>query len=111
VPEETPAPIPDRRKETRFPWLDSSPPIQILIGSTVLKGAVRDVSKTGLCMLVGADIIPGRFVTVAFLDQGIRRSRTLRALYSCRQADGRWLVGGLFLQPLSDEEFGGLRST
>jgi hypothetical protein len=98
---------PDRRGAERFPC-DLQPSWRILGRQTGESwGAqVNDISATGISLRVRCWIKPGTVIVVRLHGGGDRFSRPLpmRVMHSTQRGDGEWLVGGIFVRPLNDDE-------
>jgi hypothetical protein len=97
----------DRRGSERFPC-DLEPSWRILgKPSGESWGArVHDLSATGLSLFVRCWIKPGTVLVVRLHGRGERLSRPLplRVMHATAQEDGEWLVGGMFVRSLHEDE-------
>jgi hypothetical protein len=71
------------------------------LGSATL----RDISATGVGLVLAEEVEPGQVISIDLPVTGSAewRLKLVRVAHVTRQKD-RWLVGGPFLQPLSDQE-------
>jgi hypothetical protein len=67
---------------------------------------VRDISLTGICILVSRRFEPGTLLAVDLQNAAAELPSTLigRVVRVNRQADGDWALGCVFATPLSEEE-------
>jgi hypothetical protein len=67
---------------------------------------VNDLSTTGISLRVPCWIRPGTVLVVRLHGARERISRPLpiRVMHATQQAEQEWLIGGMFVRPLSDEE-------
>jgi len=68
---------------------------------------VRDISTTGVSLLIACEFEPGAFLTIELqnLEQGITCVLRARVVHTLEvPPDERWLHGCEFERPLSDEE-------
>lgn len=74
----------------------------VSLGTAVL----RDVSATGVGLLMAQQVQPGKVIAIEVAAQGTDqwRLKLIRVAHTTQQDGNRWLVGGAFLQPLNDEE-------
>jgi hypothetical protein len=97
----------ERRGRERYPC-DLEPSWRILgKPSGESWGArVHDLSATGLSLRIRCWIKPGTVLVVRLHGRGQRLSRPLplRVMHATAQEDGEWLVGGVFVRPLHEEE-------
>jgi hypothetical protein len=97
----------ERRGADRFPC-DLKPSWRILgkQSGESWGGSIHDISKTGLSLRVRCWIKPGTVLVVRLHGRGERYSRPLplRVMHATAGGDGEWIVGGMFVRPLNDEE-------
>jgi hypothetical protein len=110
--EEAPAPGPaapalqaDRRGAERYPC-DLQPFWRVAGGGAAGEGPparVRDVSATGIGLLVGQPLKPGAVLvlTLQARDEQLSRPLPVRVMHATPQAGGGWLVGCQFVRRLS----------
>ena len=67
---------------------------------------VHDISTKGIALRVPCWIKPGTVLVVRLHGAGDRFSRPLpiRVMHSTQSDRGDWLVGGMFVRPLTEEE-------
>jgi hypothetical protein len=67
---------------------------------------VNDLSTSGISLHVPCWIRPGTVLVVRLHGAGERFSRPLpmRVMHATQQAEHEWLIGGMFVRPLNDEE-------
>jgi hypothetical protein len=99
--------VANRRTAERFPC-DLKPSWRVLgRQSGESWGAqVNDISTGGISLRVPCWIKPGTVLVVRLHGAGDRFSRPLpmRVMHATQRSEGDWLVGGMFVRPLTDEE-------
>jgi hypothetical protein len=67
---------------------------------------LRDLSATGVGLLMAQQVQPGKVVAIEVAAKGTDKwqLKLIRVAHTTLQDGNRWLVGGAFLQPLNDEE-------
>src|SRR5262245_2437930 len=67
---------------------------------------VRDISRTGLSLRVRCWIKPGTVLVIRLHGRGetLGRPVPMRVMHATPAGDGEWLIGGMFVRPLRDEE-------
>jgi hypothetical protein len=67
---------------------------------------VRDISATGVGLAMAQKVEPDQVIAIELPATASAewRLKLVRVAHVTRQQQHRWLVGGPFLQPLSDEE-------
>ncbi len=97
----------DRRGAERYPC-DLQPFWRIVGGEQVDSppARVRDVSLTGIGLLVQQPIKPGTVLVIKLQTRDQRLSRPLpaRVMHATPQAAGDWLVGCQFIRKLNDQD-------
>ena len=68
--------------------------------------SLHNISATGISLRVRCWIKPGTVVVVRLHGKGERYSRPLpmRVMHATPHGDGEWIVGGMLVRPLQDEE-------
>ena len=102
---ETPAGS-ERREAERFPcdvrpfWGEWG------TGRCAATAQVRDVSTTGIGLLMPCWIRPGQVLVIKLCGavRGLNRPLLVRVIHSTRQPDGHWLCGGTFVRRLTEVE-------
>ena len=77
-------------------------------------GSVHDISKTGISLRLRCWIKPGTVLVVRLHGCGERYSRPLplRVMHATTAgSDGDWIIGGMFVRPLSDDDIRQLTET
>jgi hypothetical protein len=69
-------------------------------------GLVHDISATGLSLRMCHWMKPGTVLIVRLhgSTEKLSRPMPLRVMHATLQADGEWLVGGMFVRPLTDAD-------
>jgi len=97
----------DRRGADRFPC-DLKPSWRVLgqPSGESWGASVHDISTTGISLRVRCWIKPGTVLVVRLHGKGERYSRPLpmRVMHATSNGDGEWIVGGIFVRPLHDED-------
>src|SRR5262245_56081754 len=97
----------DRRRADRHPC-DLQPSWRVLgrQSGESWSGMVHDISATGISLRVRCWVKPGTVLVVRLHGKGERYSRPLpmRVMHATPHDDGEWIVGGMFVRPLQDEE-------
>jgi hypothetical protein len=67
---------------------------------------VRDISRTGISLRMRCWMKPGTVLVIRLhgRSEGLSRPVPLRVMHSTAAGDGEWLIGGMFVRPLRDEE-------
>jgi hypothetical protein len=112
-PSEAPVSPAERRGAERFPC--SLQPFWSVVGEEQAESpsaSVRDVSATGIGLIVGHPIKPGTVLVLRLQTRDQRLSRPLpaRVMHSTARPDGDWLVGCQFVRRLTDEDMWALLS-
>jgi hypothetical protein len=98
----------DRRRATRHGCdLTSACVVISLVEPVLLPVRVKDISKTGVGLLMTARVAPGAFVAVKFQGRRLKEPRIVRArvIHATFKHDIRaWLIGCYFVEPLRKEE-------
>lgn len=98
----------ERRGANRYPC-DLQPSWRILgkPSGESWGASVHDISATGISLRVRCWIKPGTVLMVRLHGKGERYSRPLpmRVMHATQHAEGEWIVGGMFVRPLTDDEF------
>jgi hypothetical protein len=108
-----PSPIPaqpgfeQRRKYPRFPCGPAT--FCIVVAGPFVKpdlAAVRDISRGGIGLILARRIQPGKVVTLNLFNvtRNFACQVVMRVIYTNKQADGSYFVGGAFGEELIDEE-------
>jgi hypothetical protein len=68
--------------------------------------SVHDLSATGISLRVRCWIKPGTVLVVRLHGKGERFSRPLpmRVMHATARGEGEWLIGGIFVRALHEEE-------
>lgn len=98
----------ERRRATRHSCdLTSACVVISLVEPVLLPVRVRDVSQTGVGLLMTARVAPGAFLAVKFQGRRQKAPRVVRArvIHATFKHDIRaWLIGCYFVEPLAKEE-------
>jgi hypothetical protein len=67
---------------------------------------VHDISATGISLRVRCWIKPGTVLVIRLHGKTEKLSRPMpmRVMHATMQADGEWLVGGMFVRSLTEED-------
>jgi hypothetical protein len=96
----------ERRARPRHACADGSWQVSVLGGSAPRTARVRDLSTSGIGLLFEDEVNVDKMVVVELFNP-IRHCwylKTIRMLYAVPQPDGRYLIGGSFLHPLTEED-------
>lgn len=97
----------DRRGAERYPC-DLQPSWRVLgrQSGESWSGLIHDISMTGISLRVRCWMKPGTVLIVRLHGSSEKLSRPMpmRIMHSTAQPDGEWLVGGMFVRPLTDED-------
>jgi hypothetical protein len=101
------APELERRRATRYPC--SLQPAWRVLGSRAgdsWMAVVRDISTTGISMVIKYQIKPGTVLVIRLQSTNRRLSRPLpvRVMHATAQTGGHWLIGCDFVRRLSDND-------
>jgi hypothetical protein len=96
----------ERRAEERYPcnvrpfWGECGS------GRYATTGQVRDISATGIGLLMPCWIRPGQVLVLKLYkeSQALTRPLLVRVIHCTRQPDDRWLCGGTFVRRLTEGE-------
>jgi c-di-GMP-binding flagellar brake protein YcgR len=106
-----PSARPERRHKARRSCLESEP-VSVLasLGEQHWQAPVRDISPTGIGMLLDQQLDPGALVAIELLNkqQQFWHLKLLRVVHATPHDGERWLVGSEFLKQFTDAEFGAL---
>ena len=80
--------------------------VLILLGAGAWNANLRDLSQTGLGLVVNRSFPPGTVLTIRLQTGSRKCSRTMlvRVKHSAAQPNGEWLVGCSFVVQLKEEE-------
>ena len=98
----------ERRGADRFPC--NLKPSWRILGTQAGEswgGNVHDISKTGISLRIRCWIKPGTVLVVRLHGRGERYSRPLplRVMHATSTgSDGEWIIGGMFVRPLNEED-------
>jgi hypothetical protein len=69
-------------------------------------GTVHDLSKTGISLILRCWIKPGTVLVVRLHGKGDKLSRPVpvRVMHSTPAEGGEWVIGGMFVRPLHEDE-------
>ena len=97
----------ERRRAERYPC-DLQPSWRILgkPSGESWGASVHDLSATGISLRVRCWIKPGTVLVVRLHGKGERFSRPLpvRVMHATARGEGEWLVGGIFVRALPEDE-------
>jgi hypothetical protein len=99
------APAPDRRAAVRYRCPPAAPVRLFLSEAEETLGWAYNLSGRGMAVLADRPLAAGAGVgleLVGVRGDGLRRPA--RVAHATRRADGTWLVGCAFLQPVSPED-------
>lgn len=73
--------------------------------------AIRDISRTGIGLLLGRRFEPGALLSVEVMDPSEGQTRLLvaRVVHATARAEGGWLIGCALAHALTDDEVASLR--
>jgi hypothetical protein len=98
---------PDRRGADRFAC-ELKPSWRILgkPSGESWGASLYNISATGISLCVRCWIKPGTVLVVRLHGKGERYSRPLpmRVMHATANGSGEWIVGGMFVRPLPDED-------
>jgi hypothetical protein len=97
----------DRRGGNRFPSLDTSARIVAAVGDDFCLAKIRNISPGGVSLVVGRNFEQGSIVTIDLIETKTNRfSRSLQieVRYSTEHPNGDWILGCMFLEPLTEDE-------
>ena len=99
----------ERRSLTRQ-VCEGSMPLAARAGHEYWKAALRDISPSGIGLLIDRAVDSGSLVVVELFDRAGKfwHLKVIRVVHVTPSASGLWVVGNTFLQRLTDEEFAGL---
>lgn len=77
-----------------------------LVRRPPVAGVIRDISTTGIGLLMEKPVPPGTFLSVDVSRQNaeVEQPLTVRVVRFRRQENGQWLIGCSMLQPLSPDQ-------
>ncbi len=105
----TPAPTTDRRANVRYACEREALSRPLDPASVISWGAtVVDVSRGGVGLLLCFPFQLGTFLAVALEDGPEVRTFLVRVAHVTDRADGTWMIGCEFAEPLSDDDLRGL---
>jgi hypothetical protein len=104
-----PSALPERRNKARRPCLEADAVLASL-GEERWQAPVRDISATGIGMLLDRRLDPGALVSIELLNKCHQfwHLKLLRVIHATPHDGRRWLVGSAFVKQFTDAEFGAL---
>jgi hypothetical protein len=97
----------DRRGAERHPC-DLQPSWRVLgrPSGESWSGLIHDISTAGISLRVPCWMKPGTVLMVRLhgSTEKLSRPMPMRVMHATAQPDGEWLVGGMFVRPLTDED-------
>ncbi len=95
----------ERRRAPRH-VCDPATRVAAFFWSEPCSARLRDLSTSGVAILVDAIVAPGDTLTVELHNSanGAWSCKVVRVAHTRPAPGGRWLVGGAFTEPLSNEE-------
>ncbi len=97
----------DRRGGHRFPSLDTSARIVAAVGDDFCLAKIRNISPGGVSLVVGRNFEQGSILTIDLIEtktNRFSRSIQIEVRYTTEHPNGDWILGCMFLEPLTDEE-------
>jgi PilZ domain len=73
---------------------------------TAWLGTIRDVSTTGIALILTRPFEPGTllFIDLSANPNPVLQRRPVRVVHAKSEEEGRWMVGCIFASPLSQKE-------
>ena len=97
----------ERRRAERYPC-DLQPSWRVLgrPSGESWSGLVHDISMTGISLRVPCWMKPGTVLMVRMhgSTEKLSRPMPMRVMHATAQPDGEWVIGGMFVRPLTDED-------
>jgi hypothetical protein len=97
----------ERRGAERYPC-DLQPSWRVLgrASGESRSGLVHDISMTGISLRMRCWMKPGTVLMVRLhgSTEKLSRPMPMRIMHATAQPDGDWLVGGMFVRPLTEED-------
>jgi hypothetical protein len=97
----------ERRVAVRYPGNPDAACRAYAPSAGIYSAWVRDISATGVALLIGYEFEPGSLLTIELenAEQGVGSVLRARVVYALEvPPDKRWLHGCAFERPLTDEE-------
>lgn len=93
----------DKRSAPRYRFnYRANVPLTVSIGVSSWPAMVRDLSSTGMCLVIGQRHEPGTCLParLAHAERDLRHYVRLRVVHVVRRPDGYWTTGCVFEEPL-----------
>lgn len=98
-PEASTPSVPERRASVRHPASGKNASVRITAAGVPSAAVLHDVSTGGLALLTEEPLVPGTVVQVEFPDAAAAPPRVqIRLNHVSQREDGRYVLGGPFLQ-------------
>ena len=101
----------DRRQVERYPvTADTTCPMAAPLAQDFGAARIKDVSQDGIGLLLTRHVEPGTVIVVALKNEVKKffRFQLVEVIHSTSQLGGGYLIGGVFLTPLTYEELAAL---
>jgi hypothetical protein len=97
----------ERRASTRYPCnLATSCRLVAALAGEAWPGRVRNISAGGISLVLNHEVNSGDLISIELRSttRNFTRAIQVRTIYCIEHPSGDWILGGSFVQPLSDDE-------
>lgn len=103
-------PTRDRRAAVRHACVAGLSQLMASVGDRAVNAPIRDISASGISVVLEQRLEPGTLVTVELLNRtrNFWHLKLLRVVHVTPQGDGRSLVGCVFLRRITEGELEGI---